>query len=190
MGEVGKVTVGIREIEAGSTLFVFEAPPALDQSRLHCLLDALTDWRRHHSDRRVEDLQILRDKGLVRGLHVFWTPFANSNAFHNFNFHVRNDVTAMYGHEYLEALMEDSAKFMVAVRQPHQICVLLSRREIAIVAYKLRNEAFILTYERFCKSLPTPLAESIEKTFREFKQSDAPGYHVVPLPNNYTVPGE
>lgn len=190
MKETSTVTIGIREIEEGFTVFVFESPPALDQSRLHCLLDALGDWRRHHTGRRVEDLQVIRENGLVRGLHIFWSLFATKNASNDFNFRVRNDVVEKYGQEYLEALMEDSAKFMANVRHPHPVCVLLSRRDIAIVAYKDRNETAILSYEQFLGTLPTELAELIAKTFRDFKRSDAQGYHVAPLPDNYVVPEE
>ncbi len=118
MNEPGSVTVGIREMEPGFTMFVFEAPPRLALSRLHCLLGTLNEWRTHYPERRVEDLQIVRDKGLVRGLNVFWSLFENQTPRHNFNFHVFDEVTAMYGQEYLEALMEDSAKFMAEAKEP------------------------------------------------------------------------
>lgn len=188
MSELEEVTIGIKEIEPGFTMFVFEAPPRLSQSRLHCLLDTLNDWRNRHPERRVEDLQIVRDKGLVRGINIFWSLFENTNGPLNFNFQVHNDVTAMYGKEYLEALMHDSAKFMAEVKQPHPVCALLSRREIVIVAYKARAEGFILPYELFLKTVAPPIAESIDKSFAEFKRSDSPGYHVVPLSNSYVVP--
>jgi hypothetical protein len=187
MSELKEVTVGIRELEPGFTMFVFDAPPRLAQSRLHCLLNTMNSWRNHFPERRVEDLQIVRDKGLVRGLNVFWSLFENKKGPHTFNFQVHNDVTAMYGKEYLEALMHDSSKFMTEVKQPHPVCALLSRREIVIVAYQTRAEGSILTYELFLKTLAPPFAEAVDASFAEFKRSDTQGYHVVALPDSYVV---
>ena len=73
------------------------------------------------------------------------------------------------------------------VRQPHQVCALVSRREIVIVAYKARAEGFILTYERFRQTLAPSFADSVEKSFAEFKRGDTSGNHVVVLPDAYVV---
>lgn len=187
MDELEEVTIEVKEIEPGFTMFVFVAPPRLAQSRLHCLLDTLNDWRNRFPERRVEDLQIIRDKGWVRGLNVFWSLFENTKGPLNFNFHVHNDVTAMYGKEYLEALMHDASKFMAEVKQPHPVCALMSRREIVIVAFKARAEGSILPYELFLKTLSPSLAEAVVESFADFKRSDSPGYHVVALPDSYDL---
>jgi hypothetical protein len=180
-------SVTAREMEPGYTMFFFQAAPRITESRLHCLLFTFGDWCREHPERIVSDLQIVKDKDLVRALNVFWFSPVESSVRQDFNFQVHKDVTDKYGTEYLEALMEDTAKFIVGVNQPHDVCALISRRDVVIVAYRRRKEGQVLEYEKFRKSLARSFAESVDKSFAEFKRSDAPGYHVIPLPDAFVA---
>ena len=188
MNEAQTVTIAIHEIEPGFTMFFFNVPPKVNPSRLHCLLNTFTEWRSNHPQYRVQNLEVVKDQELVRGLNVFWSLAENAKTSHDFNFHARKEVTELYGQEYIEALMEDAAKFMVAIKQPHKICALLSRREIVIVVYKAKSEGFIFGYQEFLSSLPTPALKNLTTaTFAEFKQGNAQGYHVIPLPDSYEI---
>jgi len=184
---VDEIQFSILEIEEGFTILCFRKGPVLQESRLHCLLGVLEQWRKRYPLRMVKDVQLVRDGEQLRSLNILWAPFQSQQSQEPIRFHVMKNVIDMYGDEYLEALLDDASRFLLTDKHPHEVAALLSKREIVIVVFKVRKQGHVVTLDDFFTLLPASVIPTLREGFEHFKREKESGYHVVPLPPDFHI---
>jgi hypothetical protein len=182
------VTTNFHDFEPGWTCIFFETPPRLKKSRAHVLLQSLETWRQHYPMRRIESIQFVKHKQLVRGLNILWTPFEHlqeqSKIVH---FNIHQDVRDLYGHEYNEALMADAIQFANDNPAPTANVVLVSRRRIAIVITRHDQHAYVLTFDQFLSTFPEDHRPKVIGDFDAWIATNEQGYFCAILPDEYRI---
>jgi len=56
--------------------------------RLHCFLDLLQQWRIQYPARVISDIQIIKDKDIVRSINISWSLFEKLSSKREFAFNV------------------------------------------------------------------------------------------------------
>lgn len=175
------------EIGPGWTMFRFDTQPVAEIRRVHCLIDFVYKWCQEWPDRRIEDIQIVRDGGVVRAMNVFWTVFdpaiaMAAQAESNFHFNVYAGIRDKYGDEYVEAIIQDALQWLANATIAGPAVALLSRRRIAIVAYRDQGRGFVTEMPMLFEHIPDEPRRAIELDFEAWLRTDQPGYFVLPLP--------
>ena len=180
------VKVNFWDIEPGWSCIYFTRPPRLKKSRLHSLFTFLEDWRRQHPMRRIERVQVAKDRRLVRGLNVYWSIFEHlQERLQIKQFQIDEEIRELYGHEYAEALMQDAAAFASRPGAPSGNIVLVSRRRVAVVLVRNSAQAYVTRLEKFQTMIAPDMAEDILKNFKIWLSLDEPGYFCAILPGNF-----
>ena len=177
----------VLEIEDGFTVLCFHKPPEQSSMRLHCLLGVLHEWKNRYPARVVSDVQVIKDKDIVRSICILWSLLATPSSQHEYSFNVTKNAIEKYGSEYLEALITDASQFLTQANHPSDVAALISKREIVIVVYKLTQHGYVITYEDFLNLLPAEVAPTIDASFHKFKMEEDSGYHVVKLPVDFKI---
>jgi hypothetical protein len=183
------VRTNIHEIEPGWTLITFDAPPEQDQSRLHVLLNVLQAWRLANPTHRVENLRIERCKGLVRGLHAFWSVFDHRPAdMPQLEFQIDAALRQQLGSEYLEALIVDATRFFYLAEVQHARAAMISKRRVAILVDRRNGQGAVLGMDQLLSRLPAEQAQIVERDFQEWLANEAQGYLCLGLPESFSLP--
>ncbi len=56
-----------------------------------------------------------------------------------------------------------------------------------MVVYKSPKRGYVITYEDFLALLPPSMVAAVEADFHKFKMEEDSGYHVAPLPPDFTI---
>ena len=155
--------------------------------RLHCFLDLLQQWRIQYPARVISDIQIIKDKDIVRSINISWSLFEKLSSKREFAFNVIQNVIDKYGSKYLEALTDDASDFLIHDKHPIEGAALLSKREVVMVVKKSLKPCYIITYEDLLTLLPASKVAVVEASFHKFKMEEDSGYHVVPLPPDFAI---
>ncbi len=185
---VDEVEANFQDVEDGWSSIFFKHPPRLSKSRLHSLLSFLEKWRKTHPMRRIEQLQVIQDKELVRGLNIFWSTFEHlvetSRIEH---FTIDEEVRDMYGHEYCEALMQDVSNFAADNAVPETDVAIVSRRMIATILLRNSKRAIMCTFDRLTRSLPADVIASVQPELTQWLQTEGQGYFCFNVPTNLEI---
>jgi hypothetical protein len=181
------VSCNIQEIEPGWTCIYFTQPPRLKRSRLHTLLNFVEKWKHDNPAYRIEQIQVVRDGKQVRGINLFWTLFEHLLEQPEFQFTLDPEVRSLYGHEYIEAIMQNAQNFLAEKHLPGANVLLVSRRHIASILLQRSSRGFVTTFQKFFDSLSTSpeIASVIEVDFARWLNSDEQGCFCVRLPEEF-----
>ena len=183
--EPSEVKTSFQDIETGWSCIFFASPPKLAKSRFHALLQALETWRISHPMRRVESIQVVKSGRKVRGLNVMWSMFEHlqkqSRILH---FQIDEELRDLYGHEYVEALMSDAVGFAADNPTPSENLVMVSRRKVAIVINRRDGQSYLMTFDKFLKSIDLSLAADIGSQFDAWCAQNEQGYFCAVLPDD------
>ncbi len=138
--------------------------------------------------RRIEQVQVVENNGIVRGLIVLWSIFEHLQEQSKIeHFSIDQEVRDLYGSEYCEALMEDALGFASENPIPGVNALLVSRRMVAIVMVRRSAQARVTTFEKFLASIENGLAEELRTKFDEWQSHNDQGYFCAVLPDDYVV---
>jgi hypothetical protein len=184
----GEVAASFQDFEDGWSCIFFQNPPRLAKSRLHSLLSFLENWRHNHPMRRIEQLQVVQDKELVRGLNIFWSTFEHlveSSRIEHFT--IDEEVRNLYGHEYCEALMQDVSNVAADNASPESDVAIVSRRMIVTILLRNSKRAIMCTYDRLARSLPKDVIESVQPELTQWLQTEGQGYFCFNVPTDLEI---
>jgi hypothetical protein len=181
------VSCNIQEIEPGWTCIFFTHPPRLKRSRLHSLLNFVEKWKKVNPTHRIERIQVVRDGKKVRGINLFWTLFEHLLKQPEFHFTLDPEVRNLYGHEYIEAIMQNAQNFLAEKHMPGANVLLVSRRHIATIMLPESGRGFVTTFQKFFDSISTlpDFAKLVERDFTRWLNSDEHGYFCVRLLDDF-----
>ena len=184
--ESSSVTYVFQEIEPGWSCIHFSDPPKVQKSRFHALMQSLESWRQNFPMRRIERIQVVKSDGIVRGLNILWSAFEHFKEQSTIaHFHIDEELRTLYGHEYNEALMQDALGFAADNPLPGANVVLVSRRRVAIVIVRQKQQAYLMTFARLLATLQVDFAMQIGSQFDAWAIPEAQGYFCSVLPDEY-----
>jgi hypothetical protein len=176
----GTMTITVQEVEPGWTLLSFQKPPRLAKTRFHALLQFVEGWRTSNPTRRIEAVVPCEHNSLVRGVNIYWSIFEHLvPALSNYKFVVDPDIRDRYGHEYCEAIVSEASGFLASFATMKRNAVLVSKRRVAAVFARDKNEVEVVWFEQFLQSIDSVLATEISQQFDDWLEAnkESHGYY-------------